>query len=89
MKDARGYNRIAAVFFLSVAVFFTLYARKVEIGTWTEPGPGFLPLWSGLTLAAMSIALFLESWAKKGWPERPPSFASPIPGRGFSLLSQP
>jgi putative tricarboxylic transport membrane protein len=74
MKDARGYNRIAAVFFLSVAVFFTLYAREVEIGTWTEPGPGFLPFWSGLTLAAMSIALLLDSYAKKAWPERPPFF---------------
>ncbi len=74
MKDARSYNRIAAVFFLLVGIFFTLYAREVEIGTWTEPGPGFLPFWSGLTLAAMSIALFLDSYAKRAWPERPSFF---------------
>ena len=52
MKDGRSYNRIAAIFFLLIGIFFALYARKVEIGTWTEPGPGFLPFWAGLTLTA-------------------------------------
>jgi putative tricarboxylic transport membrane protein len=77
MRDARIYNRIAALFFLTIGVFFALYARRVEIGTWTEPGPGFLPFWAGLTLTVMSIALFLESYAKKVWQERPPFFRQP------------
>ncbi len=77
MNDTRSYNRLAAVFFLLVGVFFALYARRVEIGTFTDPGPGFLPFWAGLTLAFMSIALFLGSYAKRAWQARPPFFPQP------------
>ena len=77
MKDTRGYNRVAAIFFLFVGIFFTLYARKVEIGTWTEPGPGFLPFWAGLILAIMSVALFIGSYAKKTWQARSAFFPQP------------
>jgi len=61
----KSYNGIAAIFFLAIGVFFVLYARTVEIGTFTEPGPGFLPFWGGLTLVAMSIILFLKSYSRK------------------------
>ena len=61
----QSYNGIAAIFFLLIGVFFALYARTVEIGTFTEPGPGFLPFWAGLTLVAMSIILLLRSYATK------------------------
>jgi hypothetical protein len=60
----RVYNRIAAVFFVFVGVFFALYAGRVEIGTWTEPGPGFLPFWAGLTLLVMGVVLFFKSYAQ-------------------------
>jgi len=59
MDKAKRYNRISAVFFLGVGIFFSLYARSVEIGTWNEPGPGFLPFWGGIVLAAMSMGLLL------------------------------
>jgi len=61
----QSYNGIAAIFFLLIGVFFALYARTVEIGTFTEPGPGFLPFWAGLTLVTMSIILLLRSYATK------------------------
>jgi len=77
MKDTRSYNRVSAIFFLFVGIFFTLYARKVEIGTWTEPGPGFLPFWAGLTLTVMSIALLIGSYAKKTWQARSSFFPQP------------
>ena len=77
MKDIRTYNRVAALFFLSVGIFFVLYSRWVEIGTWTEPGPGFLPFYAGLTLVVMSIALLLGSLAKKAWQVKPSFFPKP------------
>ena len=77
MKDMRTYNRVSAFFFMSVGIFFTLYARKVEIGTWTEPGPGFLPFWAGLTLTAMSIALLIGGYSKKVWQARSSFFPQP------------
>lgn len=73
-KPQNYYNRIASVFFLGIGVFFALYARSVEIGTWNEPGPGFLPFWAGVTLSAMSIALLVGSYSRKAWAVRPSFF---------------
>ncbi len=72
-KTQSQYDRIAGLFFLIVGVFFSLYARTVEIGSWSEPGPGFLPFWAGLTIAVMSVALLFQSRRKKG-PVRPSFF---------------
>jgi putative tricarboxylic transport membrane protein len=75
MDKAIRYNRISAIFFLVVGVFFSAYARSVEIGTWNEPGPGFLPFWGGLVLAAMSVALLLRTF----WGKLPPITQSFFP----------
>jgi energy-converting hydrogenase Eha subunit G len=77
MKESQSYNCTAAIFFLAVGIFFVLYARRVEIGTWTEPGPGFLPFWAGLTLVAMSIILLLRSYAQKDRAANPSFFPQP------------
>ncbi len=73
-KTQKDYNRVAAIFFLGVGVFFSIYARSVEIGTWNEPGPGFLPFWAGITLAIMAFALLLGSFARRDWAARPSFF---------------
>jgi len=74
----KSYNSIAAIFFLLTGIFFTLYARTVEVGTFTEPGPGFLPFWAGLTLVAMSIILFLKSYySRKAETVTPPFLPQP------------
>ena len=65
MDRAVTYNRISAVFFLAVGIFFWVYARSVEIGTWNEPGPGFLPFWGGIVLTAMSIGLLMRTFGGK------------------------
>jgi putative tricarboxylic transport membrane protein len=65
MDRAVPYNRISGIFFLAVGIFFSAYARSVEIGTWNEPGPGFLPFWGGIVLTAMSVSLLLRTfWGK-------------------------
>lgn len=68
MGKPLNYNRTSAIFFLIVAVFFSFYARSVEIGAWNEPGPGFLPFWGGILLAIMSLALLLKTY----WGKLPP-----------------
>lgn len=65
MGKVQNQNRIAALFFLFTGLFFALYARTVEIGTFTEPGPGFMPFFGGLTLAGMSIALLFGTFIRK------------------------
>jgi putative tricarboxylic transport membrane protein len=65
-KTQSQYDRIAAIFFLIVGVFFAGYARTVDIGTWSEPGPGFLPFAGGAAMTLMSIALLIGSFREKG-----------------------
>lgn len=73
----QSYNGIAAIFFLLIGAFFALYARTVEIGTFTEPGPGFLPFWAGLTLVAMSIVLLLKTYVAKARDAKSAFFLQP------------
>ena len=77
MEKAIRYNRISAVFFLGVGIFFSLYARSVEIGAWNEPGPGFLPFWGGIVLTAMAAALLVRTF----WGKLPPVTHSFFPER--------
>jgi putative tricarboxylic transport membrane protein len=65
-KTQSQYDRIAAIFFFAVGAFFALYACTIEIGAWNEPGPGFLPLWAGITLSLMSSALLTKSFRRAG-----------------------
>jgi putative tricarboxylic transport membrane protein len=73
----KSYNGIAAIFFLLIGMFFALYARTVEIGTFTDPGPGFLPFWAGLTLVAMSILLLLRTYVTKARAAKSAFFLQP------------
>lgn len=57
----RRGDAIGGLFFLAAGVFFALYARSVEIGTWDEPGPGFLPFWAGCLLIGMSLLLIAKT----------------------------
>ncbi len=65
MEPSRNYDRLAALFFLIVGISFALYSRSVEIGNWNRPGPGFLPLWGGLTMMAMSLAFLLKTMSRR------------------------
>ena len=81
----KAYDRIAGSFFLGVGAFFALYARGVDVGTWSEPGPGFLPFWGGCTLVFLSV-LLLVSALRRGEPEpRTPFF--PVPDAWKRVLA--
>ena len=45
----RRKDIIGGTFYLAVGLVFTLYSLRVDIGEWSEPGPGFLPFYGGLT----------------------------------------
>jgi len=56
---------------------FALYicvetARKLPIGTWGDPGPGFWPLGAGLILGGLAALVFLKSLPGKFSGEKVP-----------------
>lgn len=48
---------IGGLFFMGAGLLFTLYAPSVDIGTWDEPGPGFLPFYGGLFILFLTALL--------------------------------
>jgi len=74
MKNFSDYDRATGLFFLGVGIFFSLYARSVEIGNWHHPGPGFFPFWGGMTLGGMSVALLWKNFRRRVKESRPPFF---------------
>jgi putative tricarboxylic transport membrane protein len=62
---------IGGLFFLGVGLVFALYSRRVEIGTWDEPGPGFFPFWAGLIVIAMSVLLVGKAVSRGGQTTEP------------------
>jgi hypothetical protein len=56
---------------------FALYicietARKLPLGTWSDPGPGFWPLGAGLILGGLAALDFLKSLTGKSSEEKVP-----------------
>lgn len=65
------YESAGGIFFLSVGLFFAWYARSVRVGTGAEPGPGFLPFWGGIVLAAVSAFFLARAFFKRVRTESP------------------
>ncbi len=55
---------IGGLFFLGAGLLFAIYARSVDIGTWEEPGPGFLPFYGGVLMIVMTGLLVAMSLYK-------------------------
>lgn len=67
-------DSIGGLFFLAVGILFAVYSQSVDIGTMEEPGPGFLPLWAGVLLGIMSIALLGKTFFQKKYEAGEPFF---------------
>ena len=74
---------IGGAFFLGVGILFAAYSRTVDIGTMEEPGPGFLPLASGILLAVMAAVLLGKAFFAES--EKGERFF-PEPGSGRRVL---
>jgi putative tricarboxylic transport membrane protein len=61
------YDRItsACLLFLSILICILSVKLPVGLGTLNDPGPGFLPFWSGIFLGALSITLYVQSALKR------------------------
>jgi putative tricarboxylic transport membrane protein len=70
-------EKVTCLLFFLLAVFIGFESIKYPLGTIDNPGPGFLPLLLGITMAVMTIALAVRVW-KNGpakvhhtfWPEK-------------------
>jgi putative tricarboxylic transport membrane protein len=56
----KRYQIGSAIFLLVFGIIISFEARKLEIGRISQPGPGFFPLWLGLALIIVSLALTIK-----------------------------
>ncbi len=62
-------DRIFAVIGLALSLWMILESLKFDYMTTYTPGPGFHPLWLGICLALLSLALLLNTFVRKGSKE--------------------
>ena len=57
----KRYDQISAIFWMLFAVCIGVESLRLPLGTWRDPGPGFLPLGSGIILGALSLVCYLQA----------------------------
>jgi len=62
--NLKRYDQIGALFWLFLALVICLASSKLPLGTWYDPGAGFLPLGSGIILGLLSGAAYGQSLPK-------------------------
>ncbi len=58
----RNTDQSSSLFWLVVAIGIVFLSLKYGVGTFNEPGPGFITFFAGLILALLSLALFLSNF---------------------------
>ena len=66
----KKHDRYTSIFWVGVGFYITYEGYLLRIGTFQEPRPGFVIFWAGLTLAGLSLTLFVQTFrARDGRPK--------------------
>jgi hypothetical protein len=60
----RGPEKIACLVWFGLGAFFSVGSLKYGVGSLSEPGPGFFPLFAGLMLSLSAIGHFAQLRSK-------------------------
>jgi putative tricarboxylic transport membrane protein len=72
---------ISSAVLILVSIVYVIEARKLPMSDGLSPGPGFIPFWIGLSMALLSVSLFLKSLKTK--PKKGGSTVFPKKGQGL------
>jgi putative tricarboxylic transport membrane protein len=65
----RNGDLVSGAVLAGLGVFVVLEARKWEYLTPEGPGPGFFPMWYGLALVVLSLAVAVSAVLKRGYDD--------------------
>lgn len=55
------YKQISRLFWFFLAVYICIESIRLPLGSWHDPGPGFIPLWSGILLGSLSLISYFRA----------------------------
>ncbi len=58
-------DQFSAIFWLVISIIVCVESRQAHVGTFKNPGPGFLPLFGGIALGGLAILLLAMSILRK------------------------
>jgi len=62
----KKYDKISSLIFLLFAAYICIESLRLPLGSWRDPGAGFLPLGSGLCLGILSIVAYFQARFRAG-----------------------
>ncbi|MBI4765464.1 MAG: tripartite tricarboxylate transporter TctB family protein [Deltaproteobacteria bacterium] len=62
----KNNDQRSSLFWLAAGLAIALYSGKYGLGSFSSPGPGFLPFLSGLAIAGLALMVFFQQFSKKG-----------------------
>ena len=76
----KNNDQRSSLFWLVIGLSIALYSLKYGLGTFSSPGPGFLPFASGVAMVLLALVVFFQQiskgqvdtlkslWADTRWP---------------------
>ncbi len=76
----KNNDQRSSLFWLVIGLSIVLYSGKYGLGTFSSPGPGFLPFMSGAAMVLLALIVFVQQfsrgrvdtlkdlWAHTRWP---------------------
>jgi putative tricarboxylic transport membrane protein len=61
----KNNDQRSSLFWLAIGLAIAVYSGKYGLGSLSSPGPGFLPLLSGLAIAGLALVVFFQQFSKR------------------------
>ena len=62
----KKYDQISSLIMLLISAYICIESLRLPLGSWRNPGAGFLPLGSGFSLGILSIIAYLQARFRSG-----------------------
>lgn len=62
----KNNDQRSSIIWLVIGLAIAVYSGKYGLGSMSSPGPGFLPLISGLAIAGLAVVVFFQQFFKPG-----------------------
>jgi hypothetical protein len=57
-----SYDKITSMLWTGVGVGIITASSQLTVGSWSMPGPGFLPLLTGVVTVVCGLLVFIQAW---------------------------